>query len=259
MHVAGGVAEAATGTGWVELAQTRLANPLGIGDLTWDGIGTPQNPRIAGGAATSLGSYAAFLTNLAAGDGPFDDPAVRTLLLSDQANDAALGYAPPNLTNYLGYGLGTFVMRRYENGQPMEFASPGAFGTYPWIDLENEYVGVLVIDARLDDVIGFVDDVRAFAADHIDAAPALPGDANRDGTVDLIDFGILRRDFGTTPGRFIGGDFNGDGTVNLTDFGILRTNFGNASDAPNAADLPAPIPAPTLLWPAAALLLPRRR
>lgn len=53
----------------------------------------------------------------------------------------------------------------------------------------------------------------------------LPGDANRDGKVDLTDFGTLKSFFGNAfgPQR---GDFDGNGQVNLSDFGILKANFG---------------------------------
>jgi hypothetical protein len=61
--------------------------------------------------------------------------------------------------------------------------------------------------------------------------PALRGDANGDGVVNLADFGILRANFGTR-GPFLGiaqADFTGDATVNLADFGVLRANFGNVT------------------------------
>ncbi|MEM1013263.1 MAG: Ig-like domain-containing protein, partial [Planctomycetota bacterium] len=66
----------------------------------------------------------------------------------------------------------------------------------------------------------------------------LSGDANRDRTVDLADFGILRANFGTSsPTRFSEGDFNYDGTVDLADFGILRASFGTTLVDPNAISL----------------------
>jgi hypothetical protein len=58
----------------------------------------------------------------------------------------------------------------------------------------------------------------------------LPGDANLDGTVNLSDFLILRRNFGQPWAFFESGDFNNDGRVNLSDFLILRRNFGESVD-----------------------------
>jgi hypothetical protein len=55
----------------------------------------------------------------------------------------------------------------------------------------------------------------------------LPGDANRDRTVNLADFGILRQNFGRDDGPlFSDADFNYDGRVDLADFGLLRQRFG---------------------------------
>ncbi len=57
------------------------------------------------------------------------------------------------------------------------------------------------------------------------------GDANRDGRVDLADFGVLKINFGAGTSR-AEGDFNGDKKVDLADFGILKANFGASSAAP---------------------------
>ena len=59
------------------------------------------------------------------------------------------------------------------------------------------------------------------------ATGLLPGDANADGMVDLVDLDILGQNFGTTSGATVGeGDFNGDGMVDLVDLDILGQNFG---------------------------------
>jgi len=54
-----------------------------------------------------------------------------------------------------------------------------------------------------------------------------PGDANRDQSVDLSDFGLLKANFGSA-GGWSGGDFDGNGAVDLSDFGLLKANFGAA-------------------------------
>ncbi len=95
-----------------------------------------------------------------------------------------------------------------------------------------------------------------------DGVSRLLADADGDGQVNLADFGILRANFGTMAGYDFG-DFTGDGIVNLADFGVLRANFG-ASSAADLALLDAwaatvPEPATMALFPAAALLLRRRR
>jgi GH43 family beta-xylosidase len=61
------------------------------------------------------------------------------------------------------------------------------------------------------------------------------GDANEDGSVNLVDFNILASHFGTNGATWNDGDFSGDGLVNLLDFNLLASHFGQ--DAPP----PAPV------------------
>ncbi|MEL7238540.1 MAG: dockerin type I domain-containing protein, partial [Planctomycetota bacterium] len=61
----------------------------------------------------------------------------------------------------------------------------------------------------------------------------LAGDANRDRTVNLADFLILRQNFGSGS-LFADGDFNYDGDVNLADFLTLRENFNTTLPLPGA-------------------------
>ncbi len=58
-------------------------------------------------------------------------------------------------------------------------------------------------------------------------APLIPGDANKDGKVNVVDLGILATNYGKTSGTsWETGDFNDDGNVNVVDLGILATNYG---------------------------------
>ena len=64
---------------------------------------------------------------------------------------------------------------------------------------------------------------------NVEGAPtSLPGDADGDGMVNLVDFSILASVFGTA---YASADFNGDGFVNLADFSILAANFGQTAAA----------------------------
>ena len=57
----------------------------------------------------------------------------------------------------------------------------------------------------------------------------LPGDANGDGSVDLLDLDILGLNFGLSTGAaYEQGDFNLDGAVDLLDLDILGLNFGQS-------------------------------
>ena len=113
-------------------------------------------------------------------------------------------------------------------------------------------------------------------ADPYQVAHLLPGDANGDLTVDVVDLGILATSWkkgGTTwlgspissvknPGQPIwptmgGGDFNHDGTVDVVDLGLLATNWKKSIAAPVQ---PTPEPASMAMLAAAGLgVLARRK
>jgi hypothetical protein len=71
----------------------------------------------------------------------------------------------------------------------------------------------------------------------------LLGDANLDGTVNGVDFGILAANFNKGVTRWDQGDFNYDNAVNGVDFGYLAANFNKgasgAADGPSALSDPA--------------------
>ncbi len=54
------------------------------------------------------------------------------------------------------------------------------------------------------------------------------GDANGDNAVDVVDFSILRSQFGSANPQ---SDFSGDGAVDVIDFSLFRTNFGRSGDS----------------------------
>jgi hypothetical protein len=69
---------------------------------------------------------------------------------------------------------------------------------------------------------------NAMAADYDLNFFFLAGDANRDRTVNLLDFNTLASNFGQPNRTFSQGDFNYDGAVNLLDFNILASHFGQS-------------------------------
>ncbi|MEM6749810.1 MAG: dockerin type I domain-containing protein [Planctomycetota bacterium] len=89
-------------------------------------------------------------------------------------------------------------------------------------------------------VVWAVVDHNSMFAPTVAAPSVLPGDANADGVVDLLDFDVLAQNFGaSTANGAANGDFNADGVVDLLDFDILAQNFGASS--------PSTIPEPTSL------------
>jgi hypothetical protein len=57
------------------------------------------------------------------------------------------------------------------------------------------------------------------------------GDANVDGTTNVLDFALLAANFNNAGTRWGRGDFNYDGTTNIGDFSLLAANFNLAVPA----------------------------
>jgi hypothetical protein len=62
------------------------------------------------------------------------------------------------------------------------------------------------------------------------------GDANLDGTVNLIDFNRLAFNFGQSPRRWIHGNLDFDSDVDLIDFNRLASRFGSTGLSPEVRD-----------------------
>ncbi len=82
--------------------------------------------------------------------------------------------------------------------------------------------------------------------------PLTPGDANGDGTVDVLDLAVVANHFGQAGAYWKDGDFDGDGGVDVLDLAVVANHFGagggggaastpahNAGVAPEAAGTPA--------------------
>ncbi|WP_428388614.1 hypothetical protein [Mucisphaera sp.] len=80
---------------------------------------------------------------------------------------------------------------------------------------------------------------------------SVPGDANLDRTVDLIDLSLLASNFGSDATSWAEGNFNADSTVDLIDLSLLASNFGFDGN-------PIPEPATGIALLALAGLRPRR-
>jgi hypothetical protein len=93
------------------------------------------------------------------------------------------------------------------------------------------HAGVVINVDRV--VIGLSDQLPVL----YDFEPALLGDANYDGAVDVGDLGILAANYGGSGKTWTEGDFNGDALVDVGDLGILAANYGSSnfsSDYANA-------------------------
>lgn len=174
MHIAGRIAEIASGTSepsgaaWDSLFARRLAQPLGMQHTDYEtrfsvseglAVGATNNPRIGGGAVSTARDYARFLQMLM-DEGVYGGQrviAAQTVreMLSDQTGGATIVGSPyqndPMLAN-IRYGLGNWLERVDAVGHVVDHSSQGAFGFSPWIDLEQNVVGVLSVKDRVEHV-----------------------------------------------------------------------------------------------------------
>ena len=77
--------------------------------------------------------------------------------------------------------------------------------------------------------------------------PALPGDANLDGKVDINDLTIVLAHYGQTGATWSTGDFIGDGTVDINDLTIVLAHYGDSTGSAAGGIAGVPEPAGLLL------------
>ena len=160
MHVAGRVAEIATGRAWVDLFAERIAGPLG---MTRTAYRSATNPWIGGGLTSTAADYTAFLQmvlngGVHRGRRVLSEASVAAML-ADQTGGVETGAVPvlfspfgryasgdPDLPGgALGYGVGVWRERLTPAGALRHASSLGAFGFSPWVDAERRLGGALVV------------------------------------------------------------------------------------------------------------------
>lgn len=154
MQVAGAIAERAAGVRWDRLFIDEVVTPLGLTSTDWtaaapvdSGYVWNPNPRIAGGARSTLRDYAIVVDMLLAGGLHDGRSYLRADTLATMAADRTRGLvvvhtpAPPDW----GYGLGQWVEARDGSGATVRVSSPGAFGFTPWVDWRMGNNGIVVV------------------------------------------------------------------------------------------------------------------
>ncbi|HLP10141.1 MAG TPA: serine hydrolase domain-containing protein [Opitutaceae bacterium] len=153
MQVVGRICEVVTGKPWTTLANELLFGPLGMTSASYD-VFAP-NPAIAGGVRCTADDYLKFLRmvlrNGIAPDG--------TIVMSSRSAEVFFRnqtwglpeYAspwPPSDYNVYGhrgdYGCGSWILAQQTADSPVEeVCSPGAFGSFPWVDRKRGICGVI--------------------------------------------------------------------------------------------------------------------
>ncbi len=145
LHVAGAMAEKATGKTWSRIFADEVVTPLGMDESTRYTMASEANPRIAGGVEASGADYARFLTEFMAGRYLAD---ARAQMLRDQSGGARIESSPITAVGQeWRYALGAWkeCQRETYGGSCPEqavYSSPGLYGFYPWIDAQRGYWAV---------------------------------------------------------------------------------------------------------------------
>ncbi len=155
MHVAGRMAEVATGMRWDSLFQKEIGRPLGLANTNYAGTGATTNFRIAGGMGTTMPDFSKLLSMLLQygwyKNQQIMDSLTVVMMQSNQTGILPLigtPYANDPLREDFRYGYGVWVEQE-NNGQTTQFGSQGAFGFTPWIDRCRNIACVLFVRRSL--------------------------------------------------------------------------------------------------------------
>ncbi|HEY4075345.1 MAG TPA: serine hydrolase domain-containing protein [Rhizomicrobium sp.] len=161
LQVAGALVEQATGKTWAQLFEERLAGPLGMSHTVWANPLWPNiapdqvhNPNLQGGAITTAEDYGRFLTMLAA-NGVYQGHRILSVqsvnaMEHAQTRGMSMAFVPQGgAESGLQYALGNWCGAVGDNGDCTLVASPGALGTYPWIDRNNGLYGIFFMRRRM--------------------------------------------------------------------------------------------------------------
>ncbi|MFN9845778.1 MAG: serine hydrolase domain-containing protein [Planctomycetota bacterium] len=175
MQVAGAVCEVASGQSWATLFAQRIAGPLQLTATDFEAFGPTQNPRIAGGARSTLRDFARFMAMLrdggvANGVTVLSAASVQTLLTAQTVGVPIASSPHPYLAPY---GIGIWIDRRDSQGRTLIASGVGALGFHGWVDRAHGLSGTMAVQFINESVYPFVERIQA----EVDAA-VLPAGAS---------------------------------------------------------------------------------
>jgi CubicO group peptidase (beta-lactamase class C family) len=145
LQIAAAVIEKISGKDFETLFASRIAVPLGMKHTDF---GHKKVPLAAGGAWSTPSDYMNFLVMIL-NEGKFYGKQILTkesiveMQRDRVTKDVVVKYTPAEAGNW-GYGFGEWVMNDDSNTQRSNgVASPGLFGSFPWVDNEKNYCGFL--------------------------------------------------------------------------------------------------------------------
>ncbi len=162
-QVAGAVAQAASGRSWAQLIDDIYIEPCGVESLgfnnQWTQFASPwftyphafnadpttlaptDNPNMEGGAYITAPDYAELLLMHLRG-GRCGDRQVLSSAAIDRMHADRIGQVYDGSVGRMGYGMGWWINR--DTGR---LSDPGAYGSTPWLDLDDDYGVYLVVEA----------------------------------------------------------------------------------------------------------------
>lgn len=168
-QVAGAAVEAVTGKRWADLFKERIADPLGMSHTYWThlparGVSPADtlNPLLQGGVVTTADDFMRFLTMLAQGGRVGDRQILSAQAIDVMETAQTLGkpmaYKPPGAvrgaqSDGVQYALGNWCETWDAQHRCKLVSSPGAFGTFPWIDRQSGLYGIFFTRTRLPKVV----------------------------------------------------------------------------------------------------------
>lgn len=232
MHIAGAVAERASGQTWNGLYQTRIAQPLGLTRTVFR-LTTPSNPRIAGGCDSTASEFGRFMEMLRRGGLHRLDTGVDVRVLQQASVDALFTRQSPDPVTLVGsplegvtdYGVGVWLDQRDAQGRLLGAIAAGARGFASWVDFDDGVVGVLATDTTSGSNLQNLYNLLRSATEAAVRSPiSCPADFNQSGGLSVQDvFDFLTAYFANDPAA----DINAGGSVSVQDvFDFLERYFG---------------------------------
>jgi CubicO group peptidase (beta-lactamase class C family) len=170
-QVSGAVVEAVTHRTWAELFAERIGTPLGMTHTYWKhipdqgvSVSETSNPLLQGGVVTTAEDYMRFLTMMAQ-SGRYHGGQILSANAVDAMETAQtigkpIAWLPHGAIGHAQYALGNWCERWTADDRCILVPSPGAFGTFPWLDRQHHLAGIFFMKGRLPNVLTHVMEAR---------------------------------------------------------------------------------------------------
>ena len=153
LQVAGAMAIKAGGfTNWNELFTSFKAD-TNLFPASSFNLPSTTNPRLAGGMTWTATDYINFLRAYKNADF-YSSSAIVDNATSDKISNATIAYSPTTLglMEDWHYGYGLWIechSETFDCTATTQVSSPGAYGAYPFVNLENDYFGIIARQGNL--------------------------------------------------------------------------------------------------------------